>query len=173
MSNGFKNRFDPPEARHSGPPPEPGISGRRFVLAAMAACILGAGVIGALFRSWRQAFQERMILGNREVVAAVEPLAAIVPSDEPAVDARAWKATVEQTQGMLRSVVATNLLDSPALLALGADIRARVATARPDNVRALLSNLWDDITRKAGPSILKRHGKPGLLQPPKNRSLAS
>ena len=170
MSKVSKNRFDPGNGQLSYASSERGISGRRFVLGAIASMLVGTAAVQALFRAWRRKFQARMELGNREVVASVEPLAAIIPNDRPDLDPKTWKTTVEQAQAMLRSVVASNMLDDTALLALGADLRSQVARARPETVRALLSKIWDDIIRKAGPNIAKRHAKPALLEPRKTGS---
>jgi hypothetical protein len=52
---------------------------------------------------------------------------------------------------------------------LRADLAARVARARarPETARSELAGLWDDLAARAGPNLVNRHPRPGLLSPPR------
>jgi hypothetical protein len=70
---------------------------------------------------------------------------------------------------MLVTLTASNLLDLDQMRDLRADLAARVARARarPETARSELAGLWDDLAARAGPNLVNRHPRPGLLSPPR------
>src|SRR5437764_11391912 len=91
-------------------------SGRRFVVLAVVVLLTLWLTLFLVFRDWRARYRARTQLGQREVSAALLPLARIVPP-EVAPDARA--EMVDQTRDMLAARAGPNSLDPPAMHALG------------------------------------------------------
>jgi hypothetical protein len=145
-------------------------SGRVFVTSAAVVVLTIAGVLGLAFRSWKSAYEARVVHGDARVVRPVESLADLTPPDVSASD---WSAAVADTGAMLKTVVRSNLLDVPQLDTLGARIAAEVsaARARPEAARATLGAIWDDVENGSGfvREIIARrkHVRPACLPPRK------
>jgi hypothetical protein len=161
-------RFDEyPSARGaSGRPGEAGVSGRRAVVGGVLTLAILAGGLALAFRDWRARYRERAAFGAGQVATAIDPLAGVVP---PGVPGDAWRRAVADAHAMLVTLTASNLLDLDQMRDLRADLAARVARARarPETARAELAGLWDDLAARAGPNLVNRHPRPGLLSPPR------
>jgi hypothetical protein len=134
-------------------------SGRRFVVLAIA-CLLALWIVLFLFfRDWRARYRERTAQGKREVSAAIQPLARVVPPD---ISAREWTGMVAQTDGMLSTLVGSNTLDAAAIKAVRDQVATRVARARPETALDDMLAIWSDAEEKAGPAI-SHASRPRLL----------
>lgn len=161
-------RFDDhPAARvEAGGPEADGYPGRRAVIAGGLAVLVLSGGLALAFRDWRIHYRERAAFGARQVATAIDPLAGSVPPDVPA---DRWRGAVADTHAMLATLTASNMLDLDQMHALRDEIVARVARTRPETARAELAALWDDLAGRAGPNLVKRHPRPGLLPPAPHR----
>jgi hypothetical protein len=139
-----------------------GHSGRRFVTLAMLSMLVLTGVLALVFRDWRARYRERAAFGARQVAPTIDPLAQVVP---PEIAPDAWRQAVDETRALLVTLTASNLLDLAQMHALRAEVRARVARARPETARAELAGLWDGIADRAEPVVGTRHPRPKLLPP--------
>ena len=139
-----------------------GHSGRRAVIAVVLAIMVLAGGLALAFRDWRIRYRARAAFGARQVATAIDPLAEVVP---PGISRRAWHQTVADAHAMLVTLTASNMLDLTDMYALRADLAARVRSARPESARADLAALWEELARRAGPNLVKRHPRPELLSP--------
>jgi hypothetical protein len=137
-----------------------GHSGRRAVIAAVLMIMVLAGGLALAFRDWRIRYRTRADFGARQVASAIDPLAELVP---PGISQRAWRRTVAEAHAMLVTLTASNMLDLSDMSALRADLIARVRRARPETARAELATLWDELARRAGPNLVKRHPRPASL----------
>jgi hypothetical protein len=140
--------------------PAAGHSGRRLVLAGALAFLLIGGGLALWFRDWRTRYLVRAAYGARQVAAAIDPLAEVVPPD---VARDEWRGTVADAHAMLVTLMASNMLDFDQMRDLRAELTARVARARPETARAELADLWNSLARRAGPNLVKRHPRPRLL----------
>jgi hypothetical protein len=157
-------RFDgyPPnlERQTTARPRVGGHSGRRAVIAVVLAIMVLAGGLALAFRDWRIRYRARAAFGARQVASAIDPLAELVP---PGFSRGAWRRTVAEAHAMLVTLTASNMLDLSDMYALRADLAARVRRARPETARADLAALWDELARRAGPNLVKRHPRPESL----------
>jgi hypothetical protein len=135
------------------------VSGRVLVAVGMVALLVVWGSLNVAFRQWKERYRARATLGATVVAGAIDPLAAVVPPDESPV---AWRQAVADTHAMLETLTAANVLDLTQMNDLGARIKTRVASSKPENSRTVLAGLWDEIERQAGP-IIGRHPRPRLL----------
>ncbi|MCA1684908.1 MAG: hypothetical protein LC745_02765, partial [Planctomycetia bacterium] len=78
-----------------------GASGRRFVTAAVLSVLVLWGSLYLTFRHWRAGYRERQAYGERRVAAAVDPLAAVVPTG---ASPDAWRRAVAETHAMLTTL---------------------------------------------------------------------
>jgi hypothetical protein len=148
-----------PEREAKGQPRIAGHSGRRAVIAAVLAIMVLAGGLALAFRDWRMRYRARAAFG-REVASVIDPLAELVP---PGISRGAWRGTVAEAHAMLVTLTSSNMLDLSDMYALRADLAARVRRARPETARADLGDLWDELARRAGPNLVKRHPRPESL----------
>jgi hypothetical protein len=132
------------------------------VTLAVLGMLVLAGLLALVFRDWRARYRERAAFGARQVAAAIDPLAQVVP---PGIAPEAWRQAVAETHAMLVTLTASNLLDLAQMQALRAEVLARVARARPESARDELAGLWDDIADRAEPVVGTRHPRPKLLPP--------
>ncbi len=137
-----------------------GHSGRRAVITGVLATMVLAGGLALAFREWRVRYRARADFGATQVATAIDPLAGVVP---PEVSKTEWRRTVAEAHSMLVTLTASNLLDLSDMRALRADLAQRVDRARPQTARADLAALWDELARRAGPNLVKRHPCPKLL----------
>ena len=145
------------EAERSGPPR---VSGRRAVVALVAAVLALWLGLDLSFRAWKARYDALAAFGAREVAPAVDPLAETLPPDVPPAD---WRGAVADTHAMLLALTGAGVLDRPQMDQLRREILTRVAEARPESARQTLAGLWDDLERRAGPVIA-----PDLAPPPPN-----
>ena len=115
---------------------------------AAAVLLLWAGLFAAM-RGWRARYDALAAHGRAAVAPAVNPLAAA----RPPASTRPPGGAVADTHAMLVALTAASLLDRDQMDALAADLRARVALARPETAVADLSRIWDDLEARAGPAI--------------------
>jgi hypothetical protein len=139
-----------------------GHSGRRLVIVWVLAVLVLVGGLAVAFRDWQVRYRARAAFGAGQVATAIDPLAAVVPPDVPS---DSWHRAVAESHAMLVALTASNMLDLADMRALRADLRARVARARPETARGELAAVWDELTRRAGPNLVKRHRRPALLSP--------
>jgi len=144
-------------------------SGRVLVAASVLAVLAGWGGLDLVFRRWRAEYRDRAAFGARVVAGAVDPLAKVVPADGATAPGE-WREAVARTHAMLAALTAANLLDRPAMAALGASVSRRVAAATPADSRATLAGLWDEVAAKAGPAVIARHPRPATLDGPHGRA---
>ncbi|MFO0950510.1 MAG: hypothetical protein U0835_05035 [Isosphaeraceae bacterium] len=153
-------------------PDEPGHSGRVLVTGIVVGVLLLWGGLNLTFRQWRARYAERAAYGVQRVAGTVEPLSDVFPTGQGGEDPagptpesqRKWRQAVADTREMLVKLTAANLLDRDEMDALGADLAARVAAARPETARATLAAIWDLAEDRAGP-VVQRHPRPALLPP--------
>jgi hypothetical protein len=146
-------------------------SGRRFVIIAGLVVLVIWGVLSLAFRDWRARYRERAAYGASQVVPAIKPMTGIVP---PGVDPGAWHDAVSQTQAMLQTVTASNLLGIDEMRALRAELDAAVARvrAKPETAPDELAGVWNAMHERAAflfqdsrsPSG-HRHLRPAILPP--------
>jgi hypothetical protein len=157
-------RFDgyPPDSERKAlaRPRAAGQSGRRVVIATVVVIMVLAGGLALAFRDWRIRYHARAAFGANQVASAIDPLAELVPPD---ISPSAWHQTVAETRAMLVTLTASNILDLSDMYALRADLAARVRRARAETARADLAALWDELARRAGPNLVKRHPRPESL----------
>jgi hypothetical protein len=118
------------------------------------------GGLALAFHDWRVRYRARAAFGAGQVATVIDPLVGVVP---PGVSSDSWHRTVAEAHAMLVALTASNMLDLADMRALRADLRARVARARPETARAELAVVWDELARRAGPNLAKRHPRPALL----------
>jgi hypothetical protein len=138
----------------------PGHSGRRVVIVGMAVLLVLAGTLALIFQDWRVHYRARAAYGASQVATAIDGLAQVIPPD---VSRDAWSRCVAEAHAMLVTLTASNMLDLHEMRVLRSDLAARVARARPETARAELAALWEDLARRAGPNLVKRHPRPQLL----------
>jgi hypothetical protein len=155
-------RFDAYPAVRAGVarPVTAGHSGQRFVITWVLAVLILAGGLALAFRDWRIRYQVRAAFGAGQVATVIDPLAEVVPPEFPR---DSWRHAVAQTHAMLVALTASNMLDLSDMRALRADLRARVARARPETARAELAAVWDELARRGGPNLVQRHPRPDVL----------
>jgi len=127
------------------------------------------GVLWVIFRDWRVRYRARAAYGATHVVAAIDPLEAIVPAD---VDPDAWRDAVRQTRAMLMTVTSSNLLDIQEMERLRGELDQFVARARahPETGRLELAAIWNELGDR-GEFLFKdsrslsgdRHPRPKIL----------
>jgi hypothetical protein len=140
-------------------------SGRRAVLAIVAAVLTLWLGLWLAFRGWKARYRALAEFGAKRVAPAVDPLASTLPPDIPPDD---WRLAVADTHAMLLALTGAGVLDESRMDDLRRDIADRVARARPETARQTLSDLWDDLERKAGPLIAPDRNTP----PPGSRHAA-
>ncbi len=140
----------------------PARSGRAFVIVAVVAIAAIWGTLFLVFRDWRERHRALSAFGATEVAALVDPLASNVP---PGVPARAWRSAVSDTHAMLVTVTSAGLLDRDGLESLRDDLRARISRMTPETEVKGLSDLWDDMQKRAGPVLLNRSSRPPFAPP--------
>jgi hypothetical protein len=157
-------RFDeyPPHRDAPGSPRDAGHSGRRAVIGGLLVLLALTAALTLAFRHWRARYRERAAFGALQVATAIDPLARMVPPGVPVDD---WRRAVADAHAMLVTLTASNLLDLDQMRDLRAELDARVARTRPETARAELAALWDSLADRAGPTLVNRHPRPGLLPP--------
>jgi hypothetical protein len=158
----FDGQVRPHHVEGSGTGAPAGHSGRRFVTLAVLGVLVLWGVLSLAFRDWRARYRARAAFGATQVATAIDPLAEVVP---PGIAPDAWRRAVAETHAMLVTLTASNLLDLAQMHALRAEVRARVARARPETARDELAGLWNGIADRAEPVLETRHPRPELLPP--------
>jgi hypothetical protein len=154
-------RLDDQVARPSSGPSAPARgSGRRAVLAIVATILTLWLGLHLAFRGWKARYLARAEFGATRVATVIDPLASTLPPD---LDPADWRVAVADTHAMLVALTSAGVLDESQMDDLRRDIAARVAGARPETARKTLSDLWDDLERKAGPVIA-----PDPKDPPAN-----
>ena len=114
--------------------------------------LLGWFGLDRAFRGWTARYQALARFGATEVAPAVDPLAALDFSDVPREE---WQAAVRDTHAMLVALTGAGVLDQGQMDALRRHLNQQVAgaTAHPSQARAILTRIWDEIERDAGPAI--------------------
>ena len=147
-----------------------GHSGRRFLVVSGLCLLLVWGGLFVAFREWRSRYRERAAFGVERVLPAIDGLAAITPP-EGVISPAAWRDAVDQTRAMLRTVVASNLLDRGQMETLRAELEARVERAglRPETAAVELAEIWDEMADRAEFLLTEkdRHPRPDHLPPRK------
>lgn len=134
----------------AGPGSEGGVSGRRFVIAGVVGILAVWGLVYLGFLAWRADYRARAEFGANRVAPLVDPLAEATPPD---VDPAAWRTAVGDTHAMLVALAGSGLLDRPTLEVLRDEVATLVARSTPATARGDLAGLWDDLERKAGPTL--------------------
>jgi hypothetical protein len=130
------------------------------VITSVLVVLVLAGGLALAFRDWRVRYRARAAFGAGQVATVIDALAGVVPPDVPG---ESWHRTVAETHAMLVALTASNMLDLADMRALRAELRARVARARPETARAELAAIWDGLARRAGPNLVRRHPRPAVL----------
>ena len=136
----------------------PRASGRRAVVAFVAAVLVLWLGLDLAFRGWKARYRALAEFGASRVAPAVDPLASINPPEIPPME---WRAAVSETHAMLLALTGSGVLGESQMDDLRRDVASRVAGARPETALKALSDLWDDLERKAGPVI-----SPDRVAPP-------
>lgn len=125
-----------------------GVSGRVVVICAcvVVLCIWGGLTLG--MRAWKADYESKAEFGRTQIAPLVDPLAEMVPVG---VEPAAWAAAVQDTHKMLHALTAASLLDMKMLEDLKSKLETQVNSAKPETVQAMLTELWDDQIKKAGP----------------------
>ena len=134
----------------TNPPTPPRASGRHAVVALVAAVLTLWLGLDLAFRGWKARYQALAEFGASRVAPAVDPLASTNP---PGIPPSEWRSAVADTHAMLVALTGSGVLGEPQMDDLRRAIAARVALARPETALKILSDLWDDLERKAGPVI--------------------
>jgi hypothetical protein len=140
------------------------------VIAWVLAVLVVACGLAVAFRDWQVHYRARAAFGASQVATVIDPLAGVVPPDTPS---DSWRQAVAETHAMLVALTASNMLDLADMRVLRADLRARVARARPETARAALAAVWDDLARRAGPNLVKHHPRPAVLSSSPSSSSSS
>ncbi len=138
-----------------------GHSGRRFVAVSVLTILIVWGILYLVFRDWRVRHRTRAAFGASQVASQVDRLAPMVPEG---VSPEEWREAVEQTHELLVHLTGANLLDQAGMERLRDELAARVADAQPENARAVLASIWDDMQARAGP-VLERYPRPKVFGP--------
>lgn len=148
---------------------KPGASGRRFVVAGVAAVLVFWLVLYAFFHDWRERYRARAAYGTERVAPEVVAFAERTPSG---VDPDSWRDAVARTRAMLVTVTSANVLDMDDLLNLRDELQRAVARVRsnPNRAVAELAWIWDTM-RERGEFLLRdtrtgdadRHPRPTIL----------
>ena len=141
-------------------PPLPRASGRRTVVAIVAAVLTLWLGLSLSFRGWKARYQARTEFGASRVAPVIDPLASDPP---PGIRPADWRAAVADTHAMLLALTAAGVLDESRMDGLRQDLADRVARARPETALKTLSDIWNDLERQAGPLIA-----PDRISPPAN-----
>ena len=149
-----------PKLPTDSPGPAPRVSGRRTVVTIVAAVLALWLVLHLAFRGWKARYLARAEFGATRVAPVVDPLASTNPPDLPPAD---WRGAVADTHAMLLALTGAGVLDETQMDDLRRDIASRVARARPETALKTLTDLWDDLERRAGPVIA-----PDKVPPPPN-----
>ena len=143
------------------PDPRPASWSGRWTVAIFVAVVL-AGWFGLdrAFRAWTASYQERATFGATQVAPTVDPLARL---DPPGIPPEAWRSAVADTHALLVALCGSGVVDQAQMEQLRRRLTAQVeqATAHPEQARAILSAVWDQIEHDAGPAIA-----PDLVPPP-------
>jgi hypothetical protein len=154
------------ECRPASVPETPEQSGRRIVIAAFLASVVFVGVLTLTFMGWRSRYLTRASFGITQVGPAIAPLAQVVPAG---VDPEAWQGAVNDTRRALIAVTASNLLSFKEMGELRKEVSERVARAHPETAVDELSDLWDELTARAGPVLDPDYYLRPKLLPPRRR----
>ena len=148
--------------------PTRSFSGRATVAAFALAVLALWGSLEWAFRAWRADFEARATFGATAVAPTVDPLADLGP---PGIPPEAWRQAVADTHAILLALTTSGWLDRPALETLQRRLTEQVAQAKahPATAQAVLTTIWDDLARDAGPAITPDQGPP----PPPGSRLAS
>ena len=128
----------------------PGVSGRRVVLAICVVVLALWGALTLAMSSWKAAYAAKAEYGRTQIAPLVDPLEKCVPQG---IDVDEWGAAVKATHTMLHALTAANLLEMDALQSLRADLVVRLRDPQPETVRVTLTELWDELEKKAGPVL--------------------
>jgi hypothetical protein len=125
-----------------------GHSGRRFVVIAVVVVLLIWGGLYVAFQRWRASYRERVAYGESHVVTAVDPLKQVTPPD---VEPAAWRDAVDKTRAMLKTLVASNLLDLKDMDKLRVELDQFVARveAHPEAAKTELAAIWNEMADRA------------------------
>ena len=143
------------------PDPRPASwSGRWTVAAFVAVVLVGWFGLDQAFRAWTARYQARAAFGATQVAPTVDPLARLNP---PGIPPGAWRSAVADTHALLVALCGSGVLDQLQMENLRRRLTAQVeqATAHPEQARAILAQVWDEVERDAGPAIA-----PDLIPPP-------
>ena len=142
-------------------------SGRWTVAVFVAVVLVGWFGLDRAFRAWTARYQARAAFGTTEVAPTVDSLARL---DPPGVGPDAWRSAVADTHAMLVALCGSGVIGQPQMEDLRRHLIAQVeqATAHPEQARAILAQVWDQIERDAGPAIA-----PDLVPPPPGSRQAS
>jgi hypothetical protein len=123
-----------------------GHSGRKFVIGAAVLLVAFVCVLYLTFVDWRERYRQRARYGANEVVPAINPLEALVPTGlDPAV----WRDAVSQTRAMLQAVTSSNLLSIKEMNSLRTELEQNVAGANAETAVRDLAGVWDTIAGRA------------------------
>jgi hypothetical protein len=148
-----------------------GHSGRRFVVVAVVVVLFTWGGLYLAFQRWRAAYRERAAWGASHVVSAIDPLKEIAP---PGVEPADWRNAVDETHGMLLTVVASNLLDLHDMDKLRLELDQSVSRirVRPETAQTELAAIWNTLADRAEflfqdskDPTRDRHVRPKILPP--------
>lgn len=141
---------------------QPGtVSGRRFIVALVVVILVSWGCLWLGFRSWRSGYEQRALAG-RQVAHLIRPLTQSRPER---ISPAQWEDTVDHTEAMLIAVTGSNLLNTKNLDELGVQVKGLVERALkdPEQGPTLLLELWDDMSRRAGP-VANIYGRPDCVK---------
>ena len=147
------------DTRHPDPRPT-SWSGRWTVAVFVALVLAGWFALDQAFRAWTARYQARAAFGFTQVAPSVDPLAPLNP---PGIPPGVWRAAVADTHALLVALCGSGVLDQTEMEQLRHHLITEVeqATAHPEQARAILARVWDQIEHDAGPAIA-----PDLVPPP-------
>lgn len=109
------------------------------------------------FQSWKAHYRALAEFGRSEVAPVVDPLAELQP---PGVAREDWRRAVADTHTLLVVLTTSGLLDRAAMEALRDELRGRVAAAAPATAIDTLGGIWDDLVKRAGPTLTVKPSRP-------------
>lgn len=127
-------------------------SGRRFVIAAGLATLAVAAILAVAFGAWRSRQRALAEFGASRVATTVLPLAERVP---PGLGPEEWGRVVEQARRLVVALTGAGALDRRQMEDLRAELRDRVASARPETAAGVLDRIWTDLEDRAGPVLTR------------------